>query len=78
MEGLIHGGAYFRNFMVFYCLTVLHVLSIFQGLSTQDYSENLYFHHCQMSEAFFKTLTWVDCLIQQIEVGSGVQVENSF
>ena len=27
-----------------------------QGLSTQDYSENLYFHHCQMSEAFFKTL----------------------
>ena len=35
----------------------LHVIEhLPQGLSTQDYSENLYFHHCQMSEAFFKTL----------------------
>ena len=53
-------------------------MSIFQGLSTQDYSENLYFHHCQMYETFFKTLMGYSSLSRQIEVGSGVQVENSF
>ena len=69
--------AYIKQFLYIYFLTVLHVLSIFHGLSTQDYSENLYFHHCQMSDALFKTLMGY-CLSRQIEVGSGVQVENSF
>ena len=54
----------------------LHVIEhLPQGLSTQDYSENLYFHHYQMSEASFKTLAYVDCLSLQLEVGSGVQLK---
>ena len=69
-----------NSFYILYFLSVsvACIEHLPQGLSTQDYSENLYFHPCPMSEAFFKTLAWVDCLSQQIKLGSGVQVENSF
>ena len=69
--------AYIKQFLYILFLNSLACIKHLPGLSTQDYSENLYFYHCQMSDALFKTLMGY-CLSRQIEVGSGVQVENSF